>query len=290
MNTWKGVIVAGGTGSRFAPVTAGVNKHLLPIHDKPLIYYPLSILMQSGVRDIAIVTNPRDLEDFKSLLGDGRKLGCSFTYFVQEEPLGIAHALACAKPFIEGHNVCLLLGDNIFFGQGLERILTASMHRQGWATVFGSHVAYPERLGVVEFDSNNRVISIEEKPQNPKTNYAVTGMYFYDENVLDYIATLKPSARNELEITDLNTVYLEKGRLMVEILGRGTAWLDISDAESFVAANTFVQSVETRQGLKIACLEEIAFRMQYIDARQLKKNADAMKASSYAEYLYSLLN
>ncbi len=287
---WKGVIVAGGLGSRFAPITNAINKQLLPIYDKPLIYYPLSIMMLSGLREIAIVTSPRDIEAFKRLLGDGSQFGCFFTYILQEEPKGIAHALSCARDFIEGSNVCLLLGDNIFFGQGMGRIVNASMKRHGWATVFGYHVAKPHRFGVVDFDSNRRVISLEEKPQNPKTNYAVTGMYFYDNNVLEYIEQLKPSKRNELEITDLNKLYLENGRLMVEVLGRGTAWLDISDAESFIAANTFVQSVETRQGLKIACLEEIAYKMGYIDSEQLKKLGESLKQTSYSKYILSLLN
>ncbi len=286
---WKGVIVAGGVGSRFAPITNAINKQLLPIYDKPLIYYPLSIMMLSGLRDIAIVTCPRDVHAFKLLLGDGSQFGCSFTYIIQEEAKGIAHALLCAKDFIEGSNVCLLLGDNIFFGQGMGRILNASMQRHGWATVFGYHVANPSRFGVVDFDSNRRVISLEEKPKVPKTNYAVTGMYFYDDNVLEYIAKLKPSKRGELEITDLNKLYLEKGRLMVEVLGRGTAWLDISDAESFIDANTFVQSVETRQGLKIACLEEVAYKMGYIDAAQLKKLGTVSEPTTYSKYILSLL-
>ncbi len=291
MNTnWKGVIVAGGLGSRFAPITKAINKQLLPIYDKPLIYYPLSIMMLSGLREIAIVTSPRDLEAFKLLLGDGSQLGCKFEFIVQEEPKGIAHALSCAKNFIEGSNVCLLLGDNIFFGQGMGKILNASMKRHGWATVFGYHVANPQRFGVVDFDSNRRVISLEEKPTHPKTNYAVTGMYFYDDNVLEYISKLKPSKRNELEITDLNKLYLENGRLMVEVLGRGTAWLDISDAESYIAANTFVQSVETRQGLKIACIEEVAYKMGYIDAAQLKKLGTVSQATSYSNYILSLID
>ncbi len=286
---WKGVIVAGGVGSRFAPITNAINKQLLPIYDKPLIYYPLSIMMLSGLREVAIVTSPKDVSAFELLLGDGSQFGCSFTYIVQEEAKGIAHALWCAKDFIEGSNVCLLLGDNIFFGQGMGRLLNASMQRHGWATVFGYHVANPGRFGVVDFDSNRRVISLEEKPKNPKTNYAVTGMYFYDDNVLEYIEKLKPSKRGELEITDLNKLYLEKGRLMVEVLGRGTAWLDISDAESFINANTFVQSVETRQGLKIACLEEIAYKMGYIDAAQLKKLGTVPEPTSYSNYILSLL-
>ncbi len=290
MNTWKGVIVAGGVGSRFAPITNAVNKQLLPIHDKPLIYYPLSILMHAGLREIAIVTNPRDLPAFQALLGDGNQFGCSFQYFIQDEPKGIAHALACTRDFIEGSNVSLLLGDNIFFGQGMNRILSSAMQRHGWATVFGYHVAHPERFGVVDFDSNRRVISLEEKPLQAKTNYAVTGMYFYDSNVLEYIDSLEPSERGEYEITDLNRLYLEKNRLMVEVLGRGTAWFDISDAKSFVEANTFVRSVETRQGLKVACLEEIAYHNEYIDARQLKKLADNCKESSYSDYLYSLIS
>lgn len=291
MNTnWKGVILAGGVGSRFAPITYAVNKQLLPIHDKPLIYYPLSILMLAGLREIAIITTPRDVESFKLLLGDGNNFGCSFTYIIQEEARGIADALSCAKDFIQGNNIALLLGDNIFFGQGINRILNAAMQRQGWATVFGYHVADPQRFGVVDFDSNRRVISLEEKPENPKTNYAVTGMYFYDENVLDYISTLSPSSRGELEVTDLNRIYLEKGRLMVDILGRGTAWLDISDADSFTIANNFVQSVEARQGLKIACIEEIAFNMGYIDASQLRRQAEKLKGTEYSKYLLSLLN
>lgn len=290
MNTsWKGVVVAGGIGSRFAPITHAVNKQLLPIHDKPLIYYPLSMLMLSGLRDIALVTSPRDIESFRTLLGDGSQFGCSFTYIIQEEPKGIAHALACAKDFIEGSNVCLVLGDNIFFGQGMGRLLKASMQRHGWATVFGYHVAKPQRFGVIDFDSNRRVLSLEEKPEQPKTNYAVTGMYFYDDNVLDFISQLKPSARGELEITDLNKLYLEKKRLMVEVLGRGTAWFDISDPSSYLAANNFVESVETRQGLKIADLEEIAYKQGFIDAQQLEKLALKLKNTAYSQYLLNLI-
>ncbi len=287
---WKGVIVAGGLGSRFAPITNAVNKHLLPIYDKPLIYYPISVLMSAGIQEIIIVVNPNDLQSFQNLLGDGSKYGCSFIYVVQEEARGIAHALLCTKEHVQGNNVCLLLGDNIFFGQGMERLLNASMQRTGWATVYGYHVAEPERFGVVEFDINNRVISLEEKPEKPKTSYAVTGLYFYDDKVFDYIEELSPSDRGELEITDLNRLYLEKGRLMVEILGRGTAWLDISDAESFVVANSFIQSVESRQGLKIACIEEIAYHMDYIDARQLRRLAESLAPTAYSKYLLNLLS
>jgi glucose-1-phosphate thymidylyltransferase len=285
----RGIVLAGGHATRLYPATRVISKQLLPVYDKPMIYYPLSVLMLAGIREILIISTPVDLPFFKKLLGDGRQLGLSLQYAEQAKPEGLAQAFIIARDFIDGHPSCLILGDNIFYGDSLGETLRRLKNLDKGATIFAYWVKDPERYGVVTFDPLGTAKQIVEKPASPVSNWAVTGLYFYDEHVSEYAATLKPSARGELEITDLNRIYLEKNALRVEKLGRGTAWLDTGTHESFVQATNFIQIIEQRQGLKIACLEEIAFRMGYITRRQLEEAASAMANSSYGDYLRLIL-
>lgn len=284
----KGIILAGGSGTRLYPITIGTIKQLLPVYDKPMIYYPLATLMLAGVRDILIISTPEDIDRFKRLFNDGSQLGLSFSYAVQPEPRGIAEALIIGEDFIDNDNVWLILGDNIFFGHGLPELLRrVSIYKDG-ATIFGYWVADPQRYGVVEFDSSGNVISIEEKPESPKSNYAVTGLYFYDKEAPEIAKTLKPSKRGELEITDLNNEYLKRGKLRVELMGRGFAWLDTGTYDSLLDAAEYVRIIERRQGLKIACIEEIAYRLGYITKEQLIRLAEPLKKNSYGRYLLQI--
>ena len=285
----RGIILAGGSATRLYPATKTISKQLLPVYDKPMIYYPLSILMLTGIREIMIISTPQDLPLFKELLGDGNQIGLSLSYSEQPEPKGLAQAFLIAKDFIEGHRSCLILGDNIFYGHGLmESIKNAAKNRTG-ATIFGYWVNDPERYGVLKFDQNGKVVEIIEKPETYVSNWAVPGLYFYDHRVSDFASALRPSDREELEITDLNRLYLKDNALNVEKIGRGIAWLDTGTSESFVQATNFIQTIEQRQGLKIACLEEIAFRMGYISSSQLEEIADTMKNSGYGDYLRRIL-
>ena len=285
---WKGIVLAGGSGTRLHPLTLSVSKQLLPIYDKPMIYYSLAVLMISGIREINILSTPEHLPIFKKLLQDGSQLGCQFTYTVQQRPEGLAQAFILSEEFIKNSNVCMILGDNIFFGNGINALTKTAMTRIQGATVFGYRVQDPERYGVVEFDSHQNVVSIEEKPETPKSNYAVTGLYFYDNNVVEIAKSVRPSPRGELEITDINNNYLERGALHVELMGRGIAWLDTGTHKSLMDASSFVQAVETRQGLKIACLEEIAWRKGYISSQQLHELALPMQKNGYGQYLLEI--
>lgn len=284
----KGIILAGGSGTRLHPLTLAVSKQLMPIYDKPMIYYPLSTLMWSGISEILIISTPHDLPLFKQLLGDGKNLGCRFEYAVQEHPNGLAEAFIIGKEFIGNDKVALVLGDNIFYGTGLSDLLLANNDPDG-GIIYAYHVHDPERYGVVDFDKDGKVISIEEKPEHPKSNFAVPGIYFYDNDVVDIAAHIKPSQRGEIEITDVNKEYLSRGKLKVSILDRGTAWLDTGTFQSLMQAGQFVQVIEERQGLKIGAIEEAAFRMGFIDAKQLEKLAQPLLKSGYGKHLVSLI-
>ncbi len=289
MSKRKGIVLAGGSGTRLYPLTIAVSKQLMPVYDKPMIYYPISVLMLTGIREILIISTPRDLPAFKELLGDGTRFGVRFEYAEQPSPDGLAQAMIIGEDFLNGSPSTLILGDNVFYGHELERILSdADAHRDG-ATIFGYHVADPSNYGVVDFDKDGHALSLEEKPENPRSNYAVPGLYFYDEQAPFHAKELKPSERGELEITDLNRTYLEGGKLSVDVLGRGTAWLDTGSHESLASATDFVKIIERRQGLKIACLEEIAFGKGWLSAEELGKAAKAHGSSSYGQYLRSIL-
>lgn len=284
----KGIILAGGSGTRLYPITYAISKQIMPIYDKPMIYYPLSVLMMAGIREILIISTPQDLPNFEKLLGTGEHLGCKFSYQIQEVPNGLAQAFVIGEEFIGSDDVSLILGDNIFYGSGLSSLLQ-SVNKPVGGTIFAYHVSDPERYGVVEFDKNHNAISIEEKPENPKSNYAVPGLYFYDNSVVEIAKLLKPSPRGEYEITDINKIYLQKNMLKVAVLDRGTAWLDTGTFASLMQASQFVQVIEERQGLKIGCIEEIAYRMKFIDKNQIEILAKPLMKSGYGEYLMNVI-
>ena len=285
----KGIVLAGGSGTRLYPVTKGVSKQLLPIYDKPMIYYPLSVLMLAGIQDILLITTPEEQKSFQRLLGDGTEFGINLQYAVQPSPDGLAQAFIIGEEFIDNDNVCLVLGDNIFWGQGFTPILKNAVNRQKGATVFGYQVKDPERFGVAEFDENKKVISLEEKPEHPKSNFAVTGLYFYDNDVVEMAKKVKPSHRGELEITTLNQMYMKRGDLHIEVLGRGFAWLDTGTHESLLEAAMFVETIEKRQGFKIACLEEISLKNNWLEPSQVLNTAKTLSKTEYGQYLNSIV-